>query len=712
MNTTVIFAYASAACAGILALGGALRARRSVSRWAFVAGMAMLATERVCNELYVGTSSLEDMYRWKEWGLVAASFLPGVWLLFSLTYARGNAREFLIRWRFALVGAFLLPPALGVLFRDALIVAVYQPTEGSPLLRLGPAGVALYALLLIAAVLVLTNLERTYRASVGTMRWRIKFMLLGVGLVFVVRLYTHSQALLFRGVDPSLEVLNSGALLVAALLILRSFFRAGHFDLDVYPSHAVLQSSFTVLLAGIYLLVVGVFAKIVVYLGGDTAFALKAFFMLLSLVVLAVLLQSDHVRLYLRRFVSRQFQRPIYDYRMVWRRFTEATASRVEQIDLCRALVRLTADMFQALSVTIWLMDDRRESLTLAASTSLSEARGREFGPQSAETGEVLGYFRQRPEPVDIESSKEDWAAALRRWQPSEFPDGGHRVCLPLVDRGEVLGVITLGDRVGGVPFSLQDFDLLKCIGDQAAASLLNVQLSQRLLQAKELEAFQTMAAFFVHDLKNSASTLNLMLQNLPTHFSDPAFREDALRGVSKSVVHINHLIGRLSLLRHEMKIQPAEADFNEMVVKGLAGLETGLASVIVKDLRPLPRLLFDSEQMSKVVTNLVLNATEAVSGEGQVRIATDQTNGWAVLTVADDGCGMTAEFISRSLFRPFQTTKINGLGIGMFQSKMIVEAHGGRITAVSEPGKGTTFQVLLPLASRAQAVSGKEAGG
>jgi putative PEP-CTERM system histidine kinase len=300
----------------------------------------------------------------------------------------------------------------------------------------------------------------------------------------------------------------------------------------------------------------------------------------------------------------------------------------------------------------------------------------------------------------------------LRRWQPSEFPDGGHRVCLPLVDRGEVLGVITLGDRVGGVPFSLQDFDLLKCIGDQAAASLLNVQLSQRLLQAKELEAFQTMAAFFVHDLKNSASTLNLMLQNLPTHFSDPAFREDALRGVSKSVVHINHLIGRLSLLRHEMKIQPAEADLNEMVAKGLAGLETGLASVIVKDLKPLPRMLFDSEQMSKVVTNLVLNATEAVSGEGQVRIATDQTNGWAVLTVADDGCGMTAEFISRSLFRPFQTTKINGLGIGMFQSKMIVEAHGGRITAVSEPGKGTTFQVLLPLASRAQAVSGKEAGG
>ena len=89
---------------------------------------------------------------------------------------------------------------------------------------------------------------------------------------------------------------------MAALLILRSLFRAGHFDLDVYPSHAVLQSSFTVLLAGIYLLLVGVFAKVVVYLGGDTAFALKSFLMLLSLVALAVLLQSDRMRLHLRRF--------------------------------------------------------------------------------------------------------------------------------------------------------------------------------------------------------------------------------------------------------------------------------------------------------------------------------------------------------------------------------------------------------------------------
>ena len=67
-------------------------------------------------------------------------------------------------------------------------------------------------------------------------------------------------------------------------------------------------------------------------------------------------------------------------------------------------------------------------------------------------------------------------------------------------------------------------------------------------------------------------------------------------------------------------------------------------------------------------------------------------------LFVADNGCGMDGEFLSRSLFRPFQSTKKNGFGIGMFQSRMIVEAHGGRIDVQSQVGKGTTFRVLLPL--------------
>ena len=628
------------------------------------------------------------------------SFFPGIWLYFSLTYGRGNQRVFVKHWRWLLGAFFLVPLSLGIFLNKFLMLPAVEIKAGHWLLGLGLPGFLLNLLLLVSMVLVAMNLERTFRASVGTMRWRIKFMILGLIVLFAVRFYTSSQTLILKAIDPDLLVVDAGALLVGGILIFRSLFRAGHFDMDVYPSLTVLQSSLTVLLAGIYLVIIGVFAKLVTYfkIGGDESFTAKAFMILAALVALTILLLSDRVRLYTNRFISRHFQRPLYDYRTVWRKFTEATASCVKQMDLCQAAVKSVTDIFQALSVTIWLVDDKKEQLVFAASTFLSEARAENLRPKKNELAEVIKALQSQNEPVDIDDSKANWATILQRCHPEEFHKGGHRICVPMVVGEEMIGFMILGDRVGGLPFLWQDFDLLKCIGDQLAAGLLNTRLSQKLLQAKELEAFQTMSAFFVHDLKNTANTLNLMLQNLPVHFDDPAFRADALRGVAKTVTHINRLIGRLSSIRHELQIKPVPSDLNELVAKALAGWEEVAGINLTKDLPPLPPVKFDADQMFKVATNLIFNAREAVAKSGQVHIATSQSNGWVILAVTDNGCGMSQEFISRSLFRPFQTTKKNGLGIGMFQSKMIVEAHQGKIEVESEPGHGATFRIYLPV--------------
>jgi len=212
-------------------------------------------------------------------------------------------------------------------------------------------------------------------------------------------------------------------------------------------------------------------------------------------------------------------------------------------------------------------------------------------------------------------------------------------------ERREVLGLIILGDRVGGVSFSWQDFDLLKCVADQVAAGLLNTQLSSVFCRPRKWKPFKPCRRFFVHDLKNTTSTLNLMVKNLPVHFNDPEFRADALRGISKAVEHINRLIGRLSQLRHELQIKPVECDLNEVVAKALAGWEEAAGVALIKNFGVLPKILLDQEQMHKVVTNLVLNAREAVLPSGEVRIETIQSNGWVVLTVSDNGCGMAPEF-------------------------------------------------------------------
>ena len=694
MNNTTMLAYASAIFCGAVAFMVVWNERRSLVHLTFVAGMALLALESIFNGRSLAAATVPEMVRWQHWKLWTTALLPGIWLLFALSYGRGNYREFLQRWKFLLLAAFVVPLAL--------VITGDQELTSNDLRRpldLGISGYYLFLALLAGLVLIGINLEKTYRATVGVMRWRIKFMILGLGVLFAVRFCTSSQILLSHVIDARLQLIDAGALFVGCLLILRSLFRAGHFDLDVYPSHAVLQSSLTVLLAGIYLLAIGVFAKVISLFSDVDAVVVKWFVVMVAAVLLTILLLSDRVRLRLSRFVSRHFQRPLYDYRTVWRRFTEATASCVNQADLCQVAVKSVTDIFQALSVTIWLVEEQQSQLVFAASTFLTETKADTLRPSKEELAEVLQMLHAQHEPVDIDAAKENWAAVLRRCHPDEFRKGGSRVCVPMIVGEEIVGLMILGDRVSAAKFTWQDFDLLKCIGDHIAAGLLNTRLSQKLLQTKELEAFQTMSAFFVHDLKNTANTLNLMLQNLPVHFDDPAFRADALRGVGKTVAHINRLIGRLGSIRHELQIKPVESDLNELVAKSLAGWEEVAGINLKKDLPPLPKVFFDPDQMLKVATNLIFNARESVaSSSGQVQIQTSQRNGWAILAIADNGCGMSPEFMNRSLFRPFQTTKKNGLGIGMFQSKMIVEAHRGKIEVESETGKGTTFRVFLPL--------------
>lgn len=697
MSFGFILALCGSLLSGGIALATVCRAKPRIPHWSFAGGLAVLSVETFCFGIAADGLMPDTIASRLGPAFCAMSLLPGLWLLFSLTYGRGNYVQVLRRWRPLLWAFFVVPSGTVLLSRSALIAPLMGP-EGQWSLRLTNPGLVVVVTFLLGTVLVLVNLEATFRAAVGTMRWRIKFMVLGLGVLFAARAYTASQLLLFRAVHLQLQTLNSGALILGCLLMLRSLLRTGHFEVSVFPSQSVLHNSLTIIVAGVYLIVVGALAKLVAFLGGAASFEQKAFLVLAALVLLAVVIASDRVRLYTRRFVSRQFQRPLYDYRSVWRTFTEGTTRRVEQADLCGQLVKLISEIFHALSVSIWLVDERKEKLVFASSTSVSPDRAQALTLEPAEAAEVITALTNQADPIDIDSSEAVWAAALRRAHPFEFQKGGNRICSPLVASGELLGVLVIGDRVSGVPFSVQDFDLLKSASDQAASNLLNIQLSQRLSQAKQLEAFQAMSAFFVHDLKNTASTLSLMLQNLPIHYQDPKFREDALRGISKTVEHINDLISRLTFLRHDLEIKAIECDLNQVITEAVKGQEQVPGVELVKQLQDIPRLHVDPSQIQKVVTNLLLNARESLTKTGHIRIGTSHRNGWVVLTVADNGCGMSPDFMSRSLFRPFNTTKKKGIGIGMFHCKMIVGAHNGRIEVESEVGKGTSFRVLLPV--------------
>jgi len=704
VNLNFALALAAASFSAALALAVILRRRRSIASWCFCIGMLTFALESVFGEMWREALLPEDAAFWETLTLVTKSVLPGIWLCFSLTYSRGNPREFLTKSRLLLLAAFLLPLGVALVFQEQLAsVLPYNQSDGSWWVSFHGAAKTLNGLLLIATVLILTNLEITLRSAVGTMQWRIKFVVLGVGVAFGARVYTQSEALLFSGNTLGPINVETGALIIGCALITLGYIRSGFREIDVYPSRAVLHTSVTVLLVGAYLFVVGVLAQIVARTSWVGNFQLQAFVVLLGIVILAVLLLSNRVRQNIRLFVSRHFKRPQHDFRQIWTRFTQCMSSVVDQSSLCVAATKLISEIFNVLSVTIWLFDEQQQRLLFAASTLQSEGDAIDAIPDLAGSNLNRTNLGKLPQPFDLEKAKGDWAETLRQMSSTQFRKGGNRICVPLTAGDHCMGLAILADRVSGIPYTVEELDLLKCIGDQVAVSLLNLRLTGEIMRGKELEAFQTISAFFVHDLKNAASTLSLMLQNLPVHFDDPAFRQDALRGIGETVNRINQLIGRVGVLRHKLELKPVELDLNSLVTEALESLNGVTGVEVVKELHPLPKLRADREQLQSVVTNLLLNARDAVGSKGQVTVQTEHLHGWAMLSVGDNGCGMSPGFLKDSLFRPFQTTKKKGLGIGMFQSKIIVEAHRGNIQVKSELGSGTTFEVMLPLKSPAE---------
>ena len=173
------------------------------------------------------------------------------------------------------------------------------------------------------------------------------------------------------------------------------------------------------------------------------------------------------------------------------------------------------------------------------------------------------------------------------------------------------------------------------------------------------------------------------------------------MRSISRSVDHINNLVGRLNEFRSAFEIETVECDLNGMVNRVIESFEEEGNIQIKLDLSPLPVIRGDREKLQSVVANLIINAREAtVNGDRYtIDLHTGQENEFAVISVSDRGCGMAPDFVKDSLFRPFCTTKSKkGIGIGMFQARMIVEAHCGKIEVESEVGAGTTFRVLLPV--------------
>lgn len=700
MTFHAFFAWTSALLSCGLVIFTLWTRQRTFVHWTFAVGMSAVALMEALKGLRGMAVQPDDLLYWSSLSYTAAAVLPGSWLLFSLSFGRSNYKELILGWRYAIAVVFICPLALLLFGHQALFITpAHLPAAVTGLLPLGWAGYAFHLFFLLSSVLILMHLERTLRAFVGSTRWQVKFTVLGLGALFAAQIYTSSQALLFSAVDVTIEAINSYAVIIANGLIIVSLLRDRHFSVTVYLSRTVLHSSITVFIVGIYLLMVGLLTKAINYFGSDLDLPLGTFFVFLALVALTVVLLSDGLRHNVKWFISRHFYRSHYDYRQAWTAFTGRTATVVNIKDLCTTVCTMLSETFGVPSVTIWLLDEATpDRIVVGSSTIFSETAP---SPLEANAGSIIAVsqcMRAQTMPVDFETAMDPCIRALRQ-EYLEYLHAAHiRYGVSLVAGPQWLGWISLSNCHTKDAFTFEDYDLLKTMADQTAAKLLNLQLLQRLVHAKQMETFQALSAFFVHDLKNLAAKLSLMVQNLPLYYDNPEFRNDALQVITGSVTKMNAMCSRLSLLTRGLELHRTEVDLNDLVRATLADLHGSLKATLSYVAGPVPKLLIDPEQIQKVIENLLLNAHEAVAAQGEIRIETTQRNGWAVLAISDNGCGMSKAFMERSLFRPFQTTKSQGLGIGLFHSRTIVEAHHGRIEVESTEGKGSTFRMLLPV--------------
>ena len=208
-----------------------------------------------------------------------------------------------------------------------------------------------------------------------------------------------------------------------------------------------------------------------------------------------------------------------------------------------------------------------------------------------------------------------------------------------------------------------------------------------------------------LHDLKNLSFRLRLLHSNLDEHWSDPEFRKAARELLATSVERLEGIAGRFVADEQAVLIK-VELDLNGLVRQvaerpARRGSRTGGSPAVSLALGAVPRIWGDPYYLGDAFASLLENASEAAAPGGKVLVRSyagkSARRPRAVVEFIDNGAGMSPEFLRDRLSRPFETTKAEGVGLGLATATQIVRHHRGTMRILSQPGGGTLVRVSLP---------------
>ncbi|WP_317205158.1 XrtA/PEP-CTERM system histidine kinase PrsK [Janthinobacterium sp.] len=617
-----------------------------------------------------GTVALELWAHPLSWyGALLEVLRSGAWLVFVLLLLepaglRLNACLLAIA---ALAAAQLLAGALAAPLASAALLAV------------------LFSRLFLA-VLGMLLVEQWYRNTPAPQRWGIKFACLGIGALFVYDFYLYSDALLFRAVSPEIWTARGIVNALAAPLIALSAARNPAWKLGLALSRQMMFRSAALLGSAIYLLAMASSAYYLRYFGGAWGPVMQVAYLGGAGLLLAGVLFSGALRSKLKVFISKHFYTASFDYREEWLRFTRALSG--DGPGLGERTIQAVAQLVESPAGALWIRreQDRCEpaaSWNMPAQTAVESAssafcRHLETKQWVIDVPEWLARPNGMPMP--------DWVLALPQlW-----------LVVPLMLHGRLFGFVALAHPRTPMSLDWEVLDVLKIAGSQAAGYLAHRESADSLLVARQFESFNRMSTFIVHDLKNLVFQLSLLLSNAEKHRANPDFQRDMLGTLDYSVNKMTLLLHKLSRGQSQDVAAPLQLD--QLLAQAVSARAGSEPAPVLEVAQGGLTVLANWGRLERVLGHIIQNAIEATAKDGRVLVRLLRERDSAVVELCDNGLGMSEQFIRERLFKPFESTKAAGMGIGVFESREYIREVGGQLEVSSEPAQGTTFRVILPL--------------
>ncbi len=684
-----ILAVISAFLCVSLALYSVVR-QRTIAAGTFSFVLLLLAAMEVLDRFSMYPSF--DAFTFKRAAMFAESLIPSAFLFFSTVYARPGKVKSVPLLIGIIASSVLFPACIFYSSADSLFYGPDLKAEG--ILFLGNAGYWFYIGIMLSLVIALMNLEATFSSASGSFRWQIKFEVIGIISILAVLIFYYSQGLLYRTMNMNLLPVRSGVLIIGSCLITYSKLLRGN-PAKPTVSRYIFYRSLTLLFVGLYLLILGIIGEGMKYLDINLSRDLAIFAAFAIGIIMVAVFLSEQLRRKVKVFVNKNFYPHKHDYRNEWLNFAEGLAACRSFPDVQEAILTKYRVTFGLKRVSLYLLDRDKGSYLLAANQAMPGD-----GLRLQASAGLIFYLKER----ELLCSVSGGEYATSEEEADFIGRSGARAIVPLTANGEVEGFVVFGEQLVKEEFTYEDYDLMKTIAKQAALSIINFRLSEELGATREIAAVGRISSFVMHDLKNLASNLSLTLDNAEQFMHDPEFQTDMITTTRNTLSKMKDLIQRLRTFPHKSELKKGPVEMYLLTEEVVDEVRRAKPDLTFEYRGSSAMAFVDGEEIRKVILNLLLNAVDALGKDGAITIEIGAKENWTYIAVGDNGSGMTKEFIADRLFRPFQTTKKKGLGIGLYQCKQIMAAHGGTIEVESEAGRGSVFTVRLPSLGRGSA--------